>query len=323
MKKALQQSRYFKGCFNCFSKLVQKNKKTIYPTICSKCKTINRQIIQKCFYCGSKESEKWGNPLRDFYSVKCKNCSIVYIKNPLTSISQAKYYDHYNKNVHNKEIKKKKQRDIMYKIELNYLQSLTKNLSGIKNVLDVGCGGGFFLDLLKKKGLKTFGTEIGEDSYFIAKKKHKIYKGDFINELNFREKFDMIVMRGVIEHTEDPKRYVYKGQKLLKKNGYFFISATPDLDSISAEIFKERWTMHRPEVHILHLSERHIDKLFKKDFIKSGSQHLYLGTPYENYKSDLQKIKKEIDLQKKGKKSNLQSPPFFGNMITAVYKKIH
>ena len=80
-----------------------------------------------------KKVKKWGNPLRDFYSVKCKKLFNSIYKNPLTSISQAKYYDHYNKNVHNKKLKKK-QRDKMYKIELNYLQSLTKNLSGIKNV---------------------------------------------------------------------------------------------------------------------------------------------------------------------------------------------
>ena len=38
----------------------------------------------------------------------------------------------------------------MYKHELNYLIETADNFKKIKDVLDIGCGGGFFLDLLKK-----------------------------------------------------------------------------------------------------------------------------------------------------------------------------
>ena len=43
-----------------------------------------------------------------------------------------------------------------------------------------------------------------------------------------------------------------------------YLYLLPDLDSIAAKIFKERWTQHRPESHIIHLSEKHVDKLFQK-----------------------------------------------------------
>ena len=49
----------------------------------------------------------------------------------------------------------------MYKQELNYLKSVVENFNNIKNVLDVGCGGGFFLDLFKKYNKKTYGVEVG------------------------------------------------------------------------------------------------------------------------------------------------------------------
>ena len=110
-------------------------------------------------------------------------------------------------------------------------------------------------------------------------------------------------MRGVIEHVDDPKSYVYLSQKMLKKNGYILISATPDLNAISAKIFKERWTQHRPESHLIHLSEDHVDKLFsKKYFTKVGSKSFYIGSPYENFADDINVISSELKKQKSNSK---------------------
>ena len=63
----------------------------------------------------------------------------------------------------------------------------------------------------------------------------------------------------------NPKYYIKLGQKILKKGGYFFITATPKLCSIAADIFKERWIVHSPESHVMHFTERHIDNLFIKE----------------------------------------------------------
>ena len=316
------KEKKIKGCYNCFSKLVPSKKNNKYPVICSKCKIVNRKIINRCLYCGSKNSKPWGKPVRNFYSVSCKNCNIVYIKNPLSEKVQSLFYKNYLKNVHQKRHIKKKQRSIMYKIELDYLISCIKNFRKINKVLDVGCGGGYFLDLLKKNKKKTFGVEVGKDSYLEAKEKHKMFFGEFNEKLKIKTKFDLIVMRGVIEHVASPKKYVNFGKKLLKKNGYLFITATPDLNSIAARIFKERWTLHRPESHILHLTERHVDELFpSKKFTKVGSKSLYLDTPYENFKDDIKRILNEINRQNKGKNTSKESPPFFGSMMTVVYRK--
>ena len=149
-----------------------------------------------------------------------------------------------------------------------------------------------------------------------------MFYGEFDKNLKIKTKFDLIIMRGVIEHVRNPKQYVYYGQKLLKKNGYLFITATPDLDSVAARVFKERWTLHRPESHIIHLTEKHIDILFsKKKFTKVGSKSLYLDTPYENFEDDVKKFAKEITNQQKKNTSIKESPAFFGSMMTLVYKK--
>ena len=297
-------------------------KKIKYPFKCSKCGIINRKTINYCPYCKSKRYKKWGNPVRNFYAVECATCYAVYLKNPLSNEAQSLYYKNYAKNVHQKRDIKVKQRSEMYKQEVDFLIKNVKNFRKINDILDVGCGGGFLLDVFKKLKKNTFGIEVGLDSYEIAKKKHKMYYGNFDKKLSINRKFDIIIMRGVIEHVDDPKSYVYLSQKMLKKNGYILISATPDLNAISAKIFKERWTQHRPESHLIHLSEDHVDKLFsKKYFTKVGSKSFYIGSPYENFADDINVISSELKKQKSNSKSNLISPAFFGNMMTLIYKK--
>ncbi len=315
------------GCYKCFSKLValsrDKGKKK-YPIICSKCKTINRKIINHCYLCKSTKNESWGKPIRNFYAVRCSKCDLVYLKNPLTDTVQNLFYKNYMKNVHQRRKIKVFQRSKMYQIEFNYLTSSIgiKNFKKIKNVLDVGCGGGFFLDLFKRNKIKTYGTEVGEDSFLEAKKKHQMYYGEFNKKMKITKKFDLIIMRGVVEHVTNPRAYITLAKKLIKKNGFFFITATPNLESIMAKIFKERWTLHTPETHIMHLKESHLDSMIEnKNFKKIASSPMYLQTPYENFREDIKKIYKEISLQDKGLKSTLESPPFFGSIVTALYKK--
>lgn len=319
------KKRDIDGCYECNSALYPKYKKKnkIFPTYCSKCKKINRSVVKNCPICKSSKYEMWGESVRNFYSVKCKSCQIVYVKNPLSSFAQNLFYKNYHTTVHQKEKKKNKQRSKMYKLELNFIKKGVNNYERIKNVLDVGCGGGYLLDLLKIDGKKTFGTEIGIDSFNVARKKHKMYFGNFDRKLIIKKKFDLIIFRGVIEHVEDPIGYIKKAQKLLKKNGHVFITATPNLDCIAAKLFKERWSLHRPESHILHLSEEHVDKIFKtKSFIKVASKSFYLDTPYENFERDLISILNEIKRKKKKIKSKNISPAFFESMMSVIYKKV-
>ena len=78
----LKKKRDIDGCYECNSELYPKYKKKnkIFPTYCLKCKKINRSVVKNCPICKSSKYEMWGEPVRNFYSVKCKSCQIVYIR---------------------------------------------------------------------------------------------------------------------------------------------------------------------------------------------------------------------------------------------------
>ncbi len=87
-----------------------------------------------------------------------------------------------------------------------------------KKVLDVGCGTGYFAFHAAKKGAKVLGIDYAEEGINIAKKKyvHKNLKFEKEDVKNIKEKFDIIVSIGVIEHMDEPLEIL----KLLKSKLY-------------------------------------------------------------------------------------------------------
>ena len=196
-----------------------------------------------------------------------------------------KYYENYVKfRVQNKKKAFKKK---MYEIDLHYL-NLYKNKG---KLIDIGCSNGSFLNLLKNK-YNCYGIDIDTRAIEIAKKikkiKNRLFNYDLSTLKNKLGKFDIIIFRGVIEHVENPKEYFNYASKILKKNGIIFISATPNVDSPCAYVFKDKWNQFDPIQHINLFSSRTLVKLANKFNLKLIGEHYpYINTPYENFKIDI------------------------------------
>ena len=107
----------------------------------------------------------------------------------------------------------------------------------IKNarVLDIGCGGGLFLSLLKSQSANVFGIELSDSRAQYASKKHglEIHKRPI--ESDFWQKgypnyFDAVTLWDVIEHVNFPSRTLQSAANVLKKGGLLLID-TPCRDS--------------------------------------------------------------------------------------------
>ena len=89
----------------------------------------------------------------------------------------------------------------------------------------------FFLDSLGDK-FGRYGTEIDDSAISFAKSypsfANNIYSGEF-TEIDFKNMyFDLIVLRGTIQHVLNPGAYLKKILNLLAQDGIFFICATPN-----------------------------------------------------------------------------------------------
>lgn len=96
-------------------------------------------------------------------------------------------------------------------------------------VLEIGCGEGQIIKKLSEEGIKCVGLEPGPQILKIGSKNLKIIR-DFFPSKKLRNKFDLILHFGVIEHIEDPVRFLKTQQKFLKKDGAI-ICGFPNFES--------------------------------------------------------------------------------------------
>ena len=93
-------------------------------------------------------------------------------------------------------------------------------------ILEVGCGNGYYLNLLNRLGMNFKLTGLDNDKYsladavrFVSNKKVKLIYG-FAEKLPFKNNsFDKIVMSEVIEHVRDEKLSLKEAFRVLKKGG--------------------------------------------------------------------------------------------------------
>ena len=97
-----------------------------------------------------------------------------------------------------------------------------------KTVLDVGCGTGNFAFKVAKKNAKyVLGIDYAEQAIVLAQKKHKHPNLQFkkINAKDVKEKFDIIVSIGTLEHMDKPYEMLKNFKKHLKPNGKMIITS--------------------------------------------------------------------------------------------------
>jgi 2-polyprenyl-3-methyl-5-hydroxy-6-metoxy-1,4-benzoquinol methylase len=120
-------------------------------------------------------------------------------------------------------------------------------------LLDVGCGNGSFLAVMKGIGWVVEGTEtdLGAVENALDIYGLKIHHGR-LEELNLKgDSFDAITMNHVIEHVHDPVSLLKECFRLLKPGGKIILT-TPNPDSLGHQLFREHWICLFPPSH-LHL----------------------------------------------------------------------
>lgn len=225
-----------------------------------------------CNLCGLRQNKFLFSKGTSNY-IRCKNCGLVY-KNPRLpeKAELEKYiYDEICQ-AHRYEVQKSK-------IEL-YLHSL-KMFTGYKcngKLLDVGCGGGFFLKMARESGWQVFGVEVSKWASNFARDNYKldVYEGT-LKDANFpSDYFDIVTLWEVLDHFTDPKKELLEIRRILRPGGLIFFRV-------------RNYACHRFAVHsmgVLHLygfTANTAKKLLRitgfKDILIRNSK-LTLGDPF-------------------------------------------
>ena len=198
----------------------------------------------------------------------CTNCGFVMVLPRLSMDEQTKLYKEGNFSKVARGSKKpasSKIRSVESTAWL-YYQHLTETLSlekiqSLKNSLEIGCGAGSFLRLLKISGLDVKGIEpdLNMAQYGIDQYELDIETG-FFEDVVLESKYDLISSFHVIEHIENPTLFVRKVYESLQQGGLFYLEC-PTLDNMYGT--DEKFFFWKP--HINSFSDVTIRFLLEKE----------------------------------------------------------
>jgi len=233
------------------------------------------------------------------------------------------------------EFHKDKETYIKYQREnaLNYVIPFIERQLKLKKgmrVMEIGCAEGGVLQAFVHKGVHGTGVELMPSRYEHAKQllaeaisngKAEVINKDIYDvdvEIDFPERFDLIVLKDVIEHIHDQNRVLERLRDFLKEDGHIFFGFPPWQMPFGGhqQIAKNKTLSRLPYYHLLPMklykgllkslgesdrivedlaeikntgiSIERFEKLIKKHHYSISEKEFYLINPIYKYKFNLE-----------------------------------
>jgi 2-polyprenyl-3-methyl-5-hydroxy-6-metoxy-1,4-benzoquinol methylase len=234
----------------------------LVPVQCCICKSNNAKLV------GEGKDFEYNSSSDTFFAMKCNTCSLVYL-NPRPDISE--FEKIYPKNYHAFDFSVK-DFGIVYKIrsrlEAKRLLSWCDGLPDDARILDVGCGDGFHLNLLRQYGKKSWtpeGIDMDKRAIDMAQKAGLTVHRGSVETIDLPlNSYDLAFTVQTIEHVEKPDEVLNGIRKLLKPGGRLVI-VTDNTDSLDFKFFKKNyWGGYHFPRHWNLFNKSSLTKLAKK-----------------------------------------------------------
>lgn len=143
----------------------------------------------------------------------CENCGFKFY-NPLFAGS-GEFYEEL--------MSDKKYPDASPEFSFALGHAKTHNL---RNVIDVGCGEGAFLDMARAAGLRTWGVELNRNAAQVAESRgHQMFQMmmEEIPNQDLEGGADLLTLFQVVEHVASPVDFVRSASRLVRPGGYVVV----------------------------------------------------------------------------------------------------
>lgn len=171
---------------------------------------------------------------------------------------------------------------------------LTRGLSGVQQVCDLGCGNGYMASRLGAAGLHVTGIDASESGLAIARRHYATDRVSFVRAeigadlealLPAGLRFDAVVSSDVIEHLYRPAALLETAADLLKPGGYLIIG-TPYhgyLKNLAISVLN-KWdthhSVHWDGGHIKFFSPKTLRELVERHGFREARFHYYGRLPW-------------------------------------------
>jgi len=271
---------------------------------------LNELELHQCNLCDSNKFEYlFSNRDRMFPEIegyhklfKCSNCGLIFLHPHPSKNDFSKYYPKNKYSVLTDSGQIKHMRKIFTLIECLFqyceyksktskflrfaclffypIKSMFRTTKVIENgnYLDVGCGIGYFLFIMKYLGMNSHGVEPGEfDKKLSEDYNLNIFNGTLLDAKYDANFFDVITLNHVLEHTNNPSEIMKELYRILKPGGYLIIGV-PISNSLAFKIFGKYWAQLDTPRHLFIFSETNLKDFAAKCGLKTVNIR-YNSTP--------------------------------------------
>jgi SAM-dependent methyltransferase len=197
----------------------------------------------------------------DSFVYNCSKCSFEFLRPlPLAQINDRQMDSVDDAELFHSGLFQSLHKKLIIAPEISRVQNLLGRTDF--SMLDVGCGTGWISRIWADAGASVTGLEPSVPRAAIARERGILVLSCYAEELDDSERYDLIVIRHVVEHLEDPKAILRSFVSRLNPDGLLLV-VVPNIDCIGRKIFDADWTWVLPW-HCNFFSPRSLAHLFER-----------------------------------------------------------
>ncbi len=133
---------------------------------------------------------------------------------------------------------------------------------GSGRLLDVGCNEGRGLARYARNGFSVEGLELNDKAAQAAREQGFVVYSELLGDFEPTERYDVVVLSNVLEHSLDPKEMLRDVHRVLKPGGQVWISC-PNAKSWLRSVFGKFWINWHVPFHIVHFSAGTLERMLQ------------------------------------------------------------
>ncbi len=205
---------------------------------------------------------------REFEVVECASCGLIRLDpqpagDELASFYPAEYW--YGPQGDAASRLEQAYRRFVLRDHVQFIVRALRDAGSQGLVLDVGCGGGLLLGMLRERGYRVLGLDSSKAAAEAARIHHgvEVLCGDLATAAIENATCSAVTMFHVVEHLPDASAYLARARDLLAPEGRLIVQV-PNASSWQFRLFGERWNGIDVPRHLVDYRQSDLEKVIER-----------------------------------------------------------
>ena len=229
--------------------------------------------MSACLVCGSDRYDSlfrasdrlYHTTEREFAVVRCGDCGLVRLDPTPPPAELHRYYPEnywFAPDESAASRMEERYRRLVLRDHVQFVERALRNSRAHGPLLDVGCGGGLFLGMMRERGFRVIGLDNSCEAAAIAWRRQRAPAAcGLMESVPFRRgSVAGLTMFHVLEHLYDPRAYLIAARQLLAADGRLVVQV-PNAASWQFRLLGRAWNGVDVPRHLFDFRDRDLEKL--------------------------------------------------------------